>query len=114
MMPFVDGYELSQKLKNDPLTSHIPIIILTAKAGEDDKMTGLETGADDYLIKPFSSKELLVRVKNLINNRKLLRQKFSTLSEIKPEMVSQLSLDQQFLQKVMESIKRTLQIQIFL
>lgn len=104
MMPLIDGYELSSKLKIDPVTSHIPIIILTAKASQDDKITGLETGADDYLIKPFNSKELLIRVKNLISNRKQLRQKFSFSEKIEKEVSSKISLDEVFLQKVSTSI----------
>jgi len=104
MMPLVDGYELSSKLKLDPVTCHIPIIILTAKAGEDDKLTGLETGADDYLIKPFSRKELLVRVKNLIQNRKVLRQKFSYSENINTQISSQTSLDDTFINNVTKSI----------
>ncbi|MBK7629552.1 MAG: response regulator [Ignavibacteriales bacterium] len=71
-MPGIDGFEVSKKLKQDALTSHIPIIILTAKSDQEDKLTGLETGADDYLVKPFSTQELIVRVKNLITTRKNL------------------------------------------
>ena len=60
MMPKMDGYKFSKEIRSDERTSHIPIIMLTAKAGLDDKIEGLETGIDAYLTKPFSAKELRV------------------------------------------------------
>ena len=63
MMPVMDGIELLTKLKNDPSTAYIPVMLITARAGEESKMEGYETGADDYLVKPFSSKELHARIK---------------------------------------------------
>jgi len=63
MMPRVSGVELTRRLRKDSYTEDIPIIMLTAKVTEDDKVTGLEAGADDYVIKPFSPRELLARIR---------------------------------------------------
>jgi two-component system, OmpR family, alkaline phosphatase synthesis response regulator PhoP len=65
MLPHIDGLELCKIIKKDPKTSHIPIIMLTAKAEESDKIVGLELGADDYVTKPFSPRELIARIKAL-------------------------------------------------
>jgi DNA-binding response OmpR family regulator/two-component sensor histidine kinase len=97
MMPKVSGIELCTKLKRNIQTSHIPIILLTAKATEEFKIEGLETGADDYITKPFSNKLLKAKVKNLINNRLLLQQKFRNDPHIKVSEVTSNSLDQKFL-----------------
>tara|TARA_R110002096_G_scaffold392382_2_gene587369 strand:+ start:166 stop:1365 length:1200 start_codon:yes stop_codon:yes gene_type:complete len=102
MMPRMDGIELCRKLKTDLHTSHIPVIMLTAKAGRENKIEGLETGADDYLTKPFDGKELLVRVKNLIEQRKYLRELFSNKDTgIDPKKVTVTSVDQKFLEEVL-------------
>jgi signal transduction histidine kinase/ligand-binding sensor domain-containing protein/DNA-binding response OmpR family regulator len=78
MMPKMDGYELTRILKNDEKTNHIPVILLTAKSEQESKYEGLETGADSYLVKPFSTKELQLRIRNLINIRKKLQEKFAS------------------------------------
>jgi CheY-like chemotaxis protein len=73
MMPKTSGYEVSETLKKDERTSHIPIIILTAKASLDSRVQGIETGADAYLAKPFDQRELLALMENLISVREKMR-----------------------------------------
>lgn len=106
MMPEMDGFKFCEKIKNDERTSHIPVILLTARAGESDKINGLESGADDYLTKPFSSQELLVRVKNLIEIRQRLRKKFSNILQIKPKEIATNSIDKQFLEKAVGIVEK--------
>lgn len=77
MMPVMDGIELCEALKSDILTSHIPVVMLTALATVESRIEGFEKGADDYLNKPFNSRELKVRVKNLIEQRRLLQKRIS-------------------------------------
>lgn len=77
MMPGMDGVELSRKLKTEISTSHIPIILLTACSLDEQRITGLESGADDYMAKPFNVKILEARIQNLIENRKRLKEVFS-------------------------------------
>lgn len=108
MMPKMNGYEVCSQLKTDERTSHIPVILLTAKASMESKLEGLETGADAYLTKPFNQKELSVRVKNLIAQRKLLREKFGREQFIKSDLSSIPSLDKAFLNKVKEAIEKNL------
>lgn len=81
MMPVMDGLEMCNRLKRETVTSHIPVILLTARTQEDQRAEGYDYGADAYITKPFSSKVLLARVKNLLANRRLLRDVFSN-SEI--------------------------------
>jgi DNA-binding response OmpR family regulator len=100
MMPEIDGVELCRRLKTDERTSHIPVILLTAKTGIKSKLEGLETGADDYLTKPFERPELLMRVKNLLASRKSLRERFGKQLLVQPGEVSVTSADEKFLQKV--------------
>ena len=66
MLPGISGIDFAQRIKRDPKFAHIPIIMLTAKATEDDKVRGLDSGADDYVTKPFSPRELLARVRALL------------------------------------------------
>jgi signal transduction histidine kinase/DNA-binding response OmpR family regulator len=100
MMPGKDGFEVTKLLKKQEKTSHIPIILLTAKAGVDNRIAGLETGADAYVPKPFSSEELHARVKNLIDGRKKLKEKFSRSLLVKPEVVAEPSMEEKFLLRV--------------
>jgi DNA-binding response OmpR family regulator len=100
MMPKRDGNEVCHILRTDEKTSHIPIMMLTAKADCDSKVQGLETGADDYLIKPFDSRELLARVHNLIKLRQQLRERFSRELVLQPSAIAVTPQDEVFLNKV--------------
>jgi signal transduction histidine kinase/ligand-binding sensor domain-containing protein/DNA-binding response OmpR family regulator len=105
MMPEMDGFALCKKLKTDARTSHIPVILLTARASGDSKIEGLETGADDYLTKPFDARELLVRVKNLIAQRRRLQERFRQEVLIQPSEVTATSMDEEFLGKAMAAVE---------
>jgi len=108
MMPIMDGFEFCQKIKTDIQTSHIPVILLTAKASSESKIEGLETGADDYLTKPFHSRELLVRVKNLLDIRKKLKEKFSKDIDVKPANLVVNKLDEEFLSKAFQVTEKNI------
>lgn len=113
MMPQMDGFTMTEKLKKDERSSHIPVILLTAKAGQQHKIEGLETGADDYLTKPFDAKELLTRIENLVNQRKLLRKKFAGTIQLKPSEVTVKSLDEVFLANIMKTIEKNMEEEDF-
>ncbi len=103
MMPRMDGYELCTRLKEDIRTSHIPIILLTARAGEESKMTGLEIGADDYLTKPFNARELLVRVRNLIEQRRRLQRHIRREGLLETLPVTMSLVEKTFQQRLQEA-----------
>ncbi|GEM_PF-275566 len=108
MMPVKDGIELCSQLKKSEHTSHIPIILLTARTSLIFKVEGIETGADDYITKPFSPQLLGVRVRNLIEQRKNLKRRFSDKLYVKPKEITLNSLDEKFLQKVIEMVEENM------
>ncbi|MGD2088597.1 MAG: response regulator [Candidatus Aminicenantes bacterium] len=108
MMPEKDGYELCRELKSDIKTSHVPIVLLTAKASEASIIQGLETGADDYITKPFNSKILAARIKNLIELRRQLQQKIQKQMLLQPAEIAVSSMDQEFIKDMQEIIERNL------
>ncbi len=108
MMPVMDGIEFCAKVKTTWETSHIPVILLTAKVSFKSKIEGLETGADDYLTKPFDSKELFVRVKNLLKLRRQLKEKFSREIKISADAVTTTSIDNEFLKKALALTERNI------
>ncbi len=86
MMPGINGVELCNRIKENELTSHIPVILLTAKVGQENEIIGLTSGADAYITKPFNSKRLIVEVRRLIDNRRKLKELFSNEFSINPEL----------------------------
>jgi signal transduction histidine kinase/ligand-binding sensor domain-containing protein/DNA-binding response OmpR family regulator len=106
IMPEMDGFELCEKIKSDERTSHIPIVILTAKAGMKSKITGLEFGADDYIIKPFNGEEILVRVKNLIQQRKKLQEFYSKTESIQERTRVPVSAEDKFLARLTDIVEQ--------
>ena len=108
MMPQMDGFELCKVLKQDVKTSHIPIILLTAKASEASVIEGLETGADDYITKPFNIKIMLTRIKNLIDLRRQLQEKIQREMVLRPTEIAVSSVDQEFMKELKEVIEKNL------
>lgn len=107
MMPRLDGLGFCKILKSDEKTSHIPVVMLTAKANVESRIEGFELGADDYLTKPFNKEELQVRVRNLVNQREILRQKYNRqVVDLKPTEVILPSIDEKFINKAKEVVEK--------
>ncbi len=113
MMPGKDGFEVCRTLKNDFRTSHIPIILLTAKADLDSRITGLEQGADAYLTKPFESRELLVHLQKQIELRDKLKAKYRQLAMIPSPPVATAHPDEIFFNTLHEILKTKLDDEFF-
>lgn len=110
MMPVMDGLELTEQLKTNTATSHIPVIMLTAKTLEEHRVEGYEHGADSYITKPFHSKVLLARIENLLRQRQLLKNLYQGTKEAEKE-ISEAHLedrDKQFLKQLQAIIQQNL------
>jgi len=113
MMPNIDGYELVRQIRAHKLTSHIPVIMLTAKATEEDRLEGLESGVDAYLTKPFNIRELQIRVHKLIEMRqKLLAQRQQPLN-ITASDIAVTPVDEQFLQRLQKIVEENMEDEHF-
>jgi len=106
MMPKMDGFKMCTMLKSDERTSHIPIIMLTAKATIEDKISGLEIGADSYIMKPFDALELKARIKNLLEQRNRLHEHFRKYGLVDTEVTTFTPADQMFLKKAVDIISK--------
>jgi len=105
MMPNMDGIEFCKIIKSNISTSHIPLILLTAKVDTPTKYEGIEKGADDYISKPFEMEYLLLRIKNILKSREQLRQLFQKSSSFDPSAVTVTSLDEKFLSQLLKAIE---------
>jgi predicted ATPase/signal transduction histidine kinase/DNA-binding NarL/FixJ family response regulator len=108
MMPIMNGYEVCRTLKADVAVSHIPIILLTAKAGEESILAGLESGADDYITKPFSTKILCARIKNLIELRCHLQETLKREMTLQPVNIKVSTVDEEFLKDLYKVLSKNI------
>ncbi|MEH0153123.1 response regulator [Limibacter armeniacum] len=100
MMPEVDGITFCERVKSNPVTSHIPVILLTALAMDEKRIMGYESGADSYIVKPFKPELLNARVKNLLEARDEIRKKLSEDLRFRPKEIRVTSMDEQFMEKL--------------
>jgi signal transduction histidine kinase/ligand-binding sensor domain-containing protein/DNA-binding response OmpR family regulator len=109
MMPNMDGIEFCNAIKSDINTSHIPFILLTAKSTIEDQISGIKTGADVYLTKPFNIRYLMAHLHQIIDSRQKLYSRFSQDVYLMPSMIASNALDEAFLQKAIDYIIKNLQ-----
>lgn len=109
LMPIKDGLEFCQEIKNNIKTSHIPLILLTAKTTIEDQIKGVESGADVYITKPFSIRFLMVQVSQIIESRQKLYSQFNQDINLTPNKMTNNEIDQAFLQKAMDFIVENIQ-----
>ncbi|WP_100614349.1 hybrid sensor histidine kinase/response regulator transcription factor [Confluentibacter citreus] len=109
LMPIKNGIDLCKDIKTNLKTSHIPFILLTARTTVDDQITGIETGADVYITKPFSIRFLIVQVNQIIESRQKLYSQFSKDVYLLPNKVAQNEIDQEFLQRAIDYIIENIQ-----
>ena len=107
MMPVMDGLELCSRLKKELHTSHIPVILLTAKAMIEHWIEGLETGADDYIPKPFNLQVLQARIENLIDGRRRLKKMFSSPQETPGSDLAGSPIDEVFISKAFAILEKS-------
>jgi signal transduction histidine kinase/ligand-binding sensor domain-containing protein/DNA-binding response OmpR family regulator len=105
MMPEMNGIELCRKIKSDPKISHTPVILLTARSAEEQKLEGLETGADDYLTKPFNFEILVLRIKNLIAQRAKFHKSFPAQLNVRASELKITSLDEQLIARAIKCVE---------
>jgi DNA-binding response OmpR family regulator/nitrogen-specific signal transduction histidine kinase len=105
MMPEMNGIELCRKIRNDTRVSHIPVILLTARTTEEQKMEGFEIGADDYITKPFNFEILQSRIRNLIQKRESFQKDFRKQIEIKASHVNITSLDEKLIERAIKCVE---------
>ena len=108
MMPVMDGIELLEKAKNDIRTSHIPVVMLSAKADIDSRLAGLERGADAYLAKPFDEKELRIQLRNLVNQRKMLHDRYALPEKVPETSDKFLKKEDDFMKKIKNVLEANL------
>ncbi|WP_044117715.1 hybrid sensor histidine kinase/response regulator transcription factor [Alkaliflexus imshenetskii] len=108
MMPVEDGIALCRRIKGDARTSHIPVILLTARTANEQKLEGLEAGAEDYITKPFNYEILELKIKRLIEMRQSFQHAFSRKFEIKPGEIGITSLDEKFLNKALKIVEKNI------
>ena len=109
MMPGMDGIQLTGVIKKNEHTSHIPVILLTAKSADESRLTALKTGADDYITKPFSPVILLARVENMLEQRKRLQEQYrKNLLEMEPALVELASQDEIFMAKLLNFMEKNI------
>lgn len=108
MMPKVDGIELCRRIKTNVQTSHIPIVLLTARTADDIKISSYEVGADSYIAKPFNFELLLVRIRKLIEQQEKRKQEFRRNIQVNPSVITITPLDEQLMQKALEYIEKNI------
>ena len=108
MMPVMDGMELCRKIKHDKQTSHIPVILLTARSAAEPKLEAFQVGANDYVTKPFSFEMLQSRIKNLLAQQEAMRKLFQKQLEVNPTEISITSVDEQFIRQSLEEVEKNI------
>jgi ligand-binding sensor domain-containing protein/signal transduction histidine kinase/DNA-binding response OmpR family regulator len=105
MMPGVNGWELCQRIKSDIRSSHLPVVMLTARTEHEAQLQGMATGADDYMTKPFHADVLLLKIQNLLDTREKLRESFRRETILTPSDVTSTSTDEAFLQQAVNVVE---------
>ena len=108
MMPEMNGYQLCAQVKSQRSSSHIPVVLLTAKAGSDHRIEGMEAGADAYLAKPFQADELRATIRNILAQRATLRERHKEEFLLHPQQSKELSMEEQFLARVRDLVESNL------